>query len=160
MSDKISSERKAIYYTGMVLVVIGFVLFISTFFTFAAVFRDFGDSHGFGGFGITSKLSFLSPIIGMVLIIIGSILMTIGRKGAAGSGIILDPEKERDDLKPFSSAKGKMINDVVENIDIVNEVGKKVSKEDAKEVVKIKCRNCGALNDEDSKYCKSCGREI
>lgn len=151
MSDKISSERKAIYYTGMVLMVIGFILFISTFFTFA---------FGFGDFNVPSELSFLSPIIGMVLIIIGNILMAIGRKGVAGSGIILDPEKERDDLKPFSSAKGKMINDVVENIDIVNEVGKKMSKEDVKEVVKIKCRNCGALNDEDSKYCKSCGREI
>lgn len=151
MSDKISSERKAIYYTGMVLVVIGFILFISTFFTFAV---------GFGGFNVPSRLSIISPIIGMVLIIIGSILMAIGRKGAAGSGIILDPEKERDDLKPFSSAKGKMINDVIENIDIVNGVGKKMSKEDVKEVVKIKCRNCGALNDEDSKYCKSCGREI
>lgn len=149
MSDKISSERKAIYYTGMVLMVIGFILFISTFFTF-----------GFGDFNVPSKLSFLSPVIGMVLIIIGNILMAIGRKGAAGSGLILDPEKERDDLKPFNSAKGKMINDVVENIDIVNEVGKKISKEDVKEVVKIKCRNCGALNDEDSKYCKSCGREI
>ena len=160
MSNKISSERKAIYYTGMVFVIIGFILFISTFFTFASGFGDFSGAPGFGGFNVPSRLSFLSPVIGIVLIIIGNILMAIGRKGAAGSGIILDPEKERDDLKPFSSAKGKMINDVVENIDIVNEVGKKISKEDAKEVVKIKCRNCGALNDEDSKYCKSCGREI
>jgi len=29
-----------------------------------------------------------------------------------------------------------------------------------KEIIKIRCRNCGALNDEDAKFCKSCGREM
>ena len=79
------------------------------------------------------------------------------RKGTAGSGLILDPEKARDDLKPHNIAKGKMINDAVENIDIVKDMGKTT---DTKEIIKIRCKNCGELNDEDAKFCKSCGREI
>lgn len=33
----------------------------------------------------------------------------------------LDPEKAREDLKPYSAAAGRMINNVIENIDIVKE---------------------------------------
>ena len=108
MSNKISEERKALYYIGMILIVIGFILFISNIFTFG------NDDMFFQG-----PSTFMArPLVGMICIIIGSILMNIGKKGTAGSGLILDPEKAREDLKPHSIAKGKMINDAIENIDI------------------------------------------
>jgi uncharacterized OB-fold protein len=50
-----------------------------------------------------------------------------------------------------------MINDVISNIDVVDKI---TTPRSEKEVIKIKCRNCGSLNDEDAKYCKSCGKEI
>ena len=84
--------------------------------------------------------------------VIGGIFTNIGSKGAAGSGIILDPEKAREDLKPFNSAKGEMINDVIENIDVVKNIN-----HEQKEIIKVRCRNCGELNDEDAKFCKNCG---
>lgn len=147
MSNKISQERKALYYIGMVLIVIGFILFISNIFTFGNYDVFFQGPSAF----------MARPLVGMICIIIGSILMNIGKKGTAGSGLILDPEKAREDLKPHSIAKGKMINDAIENIDIVKGMGK---SQDSKEIIKIRCKNCGGLNDEDAKFCKSCGREI
>lgn len=152
MSNKISNERKALYYVGLVLIIIGVGLFMSSFFVGFT-----GMEPGF----IEGPSSFIKrPIIGMICMAIGSVLMNIGAKGAAGSGLILDPEKARDDLKPYSTAKGKMINDTVENIDIVKDVVKDKSEIQAREIIKIRCKDCGTLNDEDAKYCKSCGKEI
>lgn len=147
MSNKISDERKALYYLGLVLMVLGFIMFISTFFTFAR-----GDV-----FDMSGGSMMVTPVIGMIFMIVGGILRGIGEKGAAGSGLLLDPEKAREDLKPHSVAKGKMINDAVENIDLVKKMGE---TSQGKEIIKIRCRNCGQLNDEDAKFCKSCGREV
>ncbi len=44
-----------------------------------------------------------------------------------------------------------VIDDVMSNFD---------TKSANKEIIKIKCRNCGTLNDEDSTYCKSCGEKL
>lgn len=147
--SKITKQRKATYYIGMGMMVIGFLLFISVFFA-TARFMD-------NPFMYDRQPSFSSPIIGMILMMAGTFVMNIGAKGAAGSGLLLDPEKAREDLKPFNEAKGGMINDVVSNIDIIDNIGK---SHEEKEIIKIKCRNCGSLNEEDAKFCKSCGKEI
>lgn len=153
MSNKISSERKATYYIGLALIAVGFLIFFSGFFSFGS------DMHSFSHSGTPSF--FKRGVIGMVCIIVGGVLANIGARGAAGSGLILDPEKAREDLKPFNTAKGKMINDVVENIDVVNNLnlGHK-SNNSPKEIIKVKCRNCSTLNDEDSKFCKNCGEQL
>ncbi|MDF2821379.1 MAG: hypothetical protein K0R15_1820 [Clostridiales bacterium] len=91
------------------------------------------------------------------MIIAGFIIMNIGARGAAGSGLLLDPEKAREDLKPFNEAKGGMINDVISNIDIVGNLTK---PQENKEVIKIRCKSCKSLNEEDAKFCKGCGKEI
>ncbi len=151
MSNKISNERKSIYYLGLGLTVLGVVLFMSSFFIGAS-----GMDLGFGmDMGMPSF--FKVALIGMICIMVGGVLMNIGAKGAAGSGLILDPEKARDDLKPFTSAAGGMINDAMENIDLSKIKGE---KKEGKEVIKIRCRSCNELNDEDSKFCKSCGERI
>lgn len=150
---KISNERKATYYIGLVMIALGFILFISVFFSAASMMRDpFG-----GSFGMNRGPSFMNAVIGMVLMIAGGVVTNIGARGAAGSGIILDPEKAREDLKPYSEAAGGMINDVISNIDVVDKI---TGTKEEKEVIKIRCRSCGTLNDEDSKYCKNCGEEI
>lgn len=150
MSNKISTQRKAIYYVGIGMLVLGFILFISVFF---AVFGGMESN-----FFLNTSSLVTRPIVGMICMIIGSIMMNVGSKGIAGSGVILDPEKAREDLKPFNSAKGEMINDVIENIDVVKNISNQ--QKEVKEVVKIKCRYCGELNDEDAKFCKSCGKSI
>ena len=146
---KISKERKATYYVGIGMIGLGFILFISVFFSTASFMNDpFGGSRG---------PSFGNAVIGMVLMIVGSIIMNIGAKGTAGSGLLLDPEKAREDLKPFNEAKGGMINDVISNIDVID---KMTNSDEVREVIKIKCGSCGSLNDEDARFCKSCGKEL
>lgn len=150
---KISKERKATYYIGLGMVVLGFILFISVFFSMASFMnKPFG-----GSFGMDEVPSFMNAIIGMVLMIAGTVVMNIGARGAAGSGVILDPDRAREDLKPFSEAAGGMINDVISNIDVVDKI---TSSKEEKEVIKIRCRGCSSLNDEDAKFCKNCGKEI
>lgn len=146
---KITKQRKVTYYFGIGMMVIGFLLFISVFFDTARFMND--------PFAYERQSSFTSPIIGMIIMMAGTAIMNIGAKGAAGSGLLLDPEKAKEDLKPFNEAKGKMINDVVSNIDIIDNI---VKFHEEKEVIKIKCRSCGSLNDEDAKFCKSCGKEV
>jgi len=76
--SKITNTRKATYYIGTVMMVLGFILFISVFFSVAMFMNNpFGSSKG---------PSFTNSILGMVLLIIGSIVKNIGAKGAAGSG--------------------------------------------------------------------------
>lgn len=152
--SKISSERKATYYIGIGMMVLGFVLFISVFFSVASFMNN---PFGNGGFGTGGAPSFGNAIIGMVLIIAGSVVMKIGARGAAGSGLILDPEKAREDLKPYSEAAGGMINDAISNIDAVDKI---TGHKEEKEVIKVRCRNCDSLNDEDAKFCKTCGKEL
>ncbi len=160
---KISKERKITYYIGIGMMVLGFILFISTFFDIANFGDDLmggsfmGDPFTDDFFMRRSGPSFTKPITGMVLIIAGAIVMNIGAKGAAGSGLLLDPDKAREDLKPFNEAKGGMINDVLSNIDVVDRM---VKPDVQKEVIKIKCRDCGSLNDEDAKFCKGCGKKM
>ena len=146
---KITKKRKVTYYIGIGMMLLGFILFVSVFFRVASFMNNpFESSY---------RPSFMNSAIGMVLIIAGSIVMNIGARGAAGSGLLLDPDKAREDLKPFNEAKGGMINDVISNIDIVDSITK---SNEEKEIIKIRCRNCGSLNDEDAKFCKGCGKEI
>ena len=150
--SKISKQRKITYYIGIGMVVLGFILFLSVFFiAFNISNEPFSD-----------KLPPMqNSVIGIVLIISGSFVMKIGARGAAGAGLVLDPEKEREDMKPFNEAKGGMINDVISNIDVINDLTSSLSKSTTeKEIIKIRCISCDALNDEDAKFCKSCGKEI
>lgn len=155
---KISTERKVTYYIGTGMMVLGGILFISVFFSVFNSMNSFGNNFMSPGFFNEPKMpNFLNPIIGMVLMIVGGFVRNIGARGAAGSGLILDPEQAREDLKPFSEAAGGIVNDAINQVDAVKEFTK---AREEKEVIKIKCRNCGSLNDEDAKFCKSCGKEV
>ncbi len=147
MSSKISNQRKVLYYIGIGIVVIGFILFMSSFF----VEMD-------TGYSMETPSFFKRGVLGMICMIVGLVLASIGRSGAAGSGFLLDPDKQREDLKPFNESKGRMINDVIENVDILKNINQSSKEKGNIEVIKIKCRECRELNDEDAKFCKKCGK--
>ncbi|MGB4588278.1 MAG: zinc ribbon domain-containing protein [Clostridiaceae bacterium] len=149
MKNKISNERKALYYVGMGLMIIGVILFLSTF-----VVAFTGDPFEMMASG---RNPMANSIIGFIMIFIGSIIMNIGARGAAGSGLILDPDKAREDLNPYASAAGRLLNDALDEVDVLKKGG---SGEDAEEVIRIRCRECGELNEEDARFCKNCGKTI
>src|SRR4051812_21923469 len=93
---QIPPERKTIFYVGMVIGVIGFVCFISVFFSAALNFGDFTN------FEARSRSRSMRAVIGMVMIIAGTVMTRVGRMGWAGSGAKLDPEEARWDVEPWS----------------------------------------------------------
>jgi len=142
---KISDSRKGLYYGGMVITFIGMLLFLSTF-----VRVIFGFSGN--GMEMPSMGSFMGPpLIGMFLTVSGGMMRNVGLKGTAGSGMILDPDKARDDLKPWTEMAGGMVSDVLGEVHHEPQENTKV---------KIRCRHCKTLNEEDAKFCKSCGEPI
>lgn len=142
--------RKFVFYLGTILTGIGFILFFSTFFRVFFMFSNFsfGDDSSifnpFGGMGVS--------FIGFFMIFIGQIMRGIGRSGLAGSGILLNPKKEREDLEPFSRSKGGMVSDAYDEF-------KSENKETLHKVM-VRCPHCKTLNDEDAKYCDNCGKEL
>ena len=145
----ISSQRKNLYQIGVVLSVIGVIMFLSTFVMFAINFGDFDN------FEQQARNEALLSISGFILIIIGSIFQSIGRNGLAGSGWFLDTEQERKDLEPINRMKGGQLNDVLEEANLKEHLGNSHQT-----VIKIRCQSCRHLNDENDKFCGGCGKRI
>ncbi|MBV9851191.1 MAG: zinc ribbon domain-containing protein [Armatimonadetes bacterium] len=175
--NEISEGRQAIYYVGMALVVIGIVLFFSVFVSFFTAFAPFAPpTGGQCTSGLNGKLipcseisglpvpvphppDFTPALIGFGMIFVGGILMSIGRAGMAGSGIVLDPQQAREDLKPYSHMAGGMLDDALSSSPTVQKLVEH-HDEDGKTVIKIRCPHCRALNDENAKFCSQCGQAL
>jgi hypothetical protein len=122
---KISEERKALYYIGMVVMVIGIILFISVFVTGISNFGNFDNFEG------QAKSSMARAFGGMALMVVGGILRGIGARGLAGSGVVLDPQKAREDVEPWSRMAGGIIKDAIDETGI--KIGSN-SKEESKDM--------------------------
>jgi len=150
MSRKISEGRKGVYYLGMVLGVIGLLLFLSVFVSGAMNFGNFSNFEARGRSMATRAVT------GMVLMIAGGFLTSVGRAGLAGSGLKLDPEEARDELEPFSRQAGGMLKDMLDEAEINIGGG----GDEREQVIMIRCQSCGKLNDEDAKFCDECGKKL
>jgi hypothetical protein len=148
MVKQISEERKTAYYFGMGLMILGGILFASTFVTFAMNFGDFSN------FESDAKSGMFRAFGGMALLVVGGIIRGIGARGLAGSGIVLNPGQAREELEPYSRMAGGMVKDALDEADVSLGTGKPET------VIMVKCRECGRLNEEDSKFCQECGKQI
>ncbi|MDZ4858079.1 MAG: SHOCT domain-containing protein [Candidatus Hydrogenedentes bacterium] len=108
----VSEGRKAIYYIGGALSIIGVLTFFSVFISAASNFGDFSN------FAERGRSQFMRAIIGMGAMAAGGVLMGIGRAGLAGSGVVLDPERGRKDLEPWSRMSGGMLKDTLDEAGI------------------------------------------
>jgi len=148
----VSQERQVLYYVGMGLTVLGFLLFFSVFVTGALHFGNF--EH----FESRASSSMIRALSGMGLIVIGQILRGVGAKGLAGSGVILNPQQAREDLEPYSRMGGGMIRDSIEETgikELIEDLGDHDADIAAR--VMVRCQQCRTLNEEDAKFCKECG---
>jgi hypothetical protein len=147
MTREISEGRKTAFYLGTALQVLGGIMFASTFVIFAANFGNF--SH----FNETAQSSMFLAFGGMALLVVGAIIRRVGARGLAGSGTVLDPDRARQELEPYSRMAGGMIHDVLDEAD-VNLSGR------PEKVIMVRCPSCGKLNEEDSKFCQECGKAL
>lgn len=143
----VPSERKAAYYVGMAMTVVGLLVFLSVFVTGLMHFGDFTD------FSERARSEGLRAVFGMALMVVGSLVQRAGARGLAGSGVVLDPEQARRDLEPYSRMAGGMAADALDEAGVAP-TGRTL------EVVKLRCRACGKLNEDDSKFCQECGKAI
>lgn len=148
MSKKISEERQSAYFIGVSVMVLGGVLFASGFISFLAHFGDLSN------FESQAKTVGGLWFAGMALLIVGSIIRGVAARGLAGSGVVLDPEKARDDLEPFSRMAGGMAKDALD------EAGIALGDKEPERVIMVKCQACGKLNAEEAKFCQECGKKL
>lgn len=91
---------------------------------------------------------------GMALMIVGIIVMSVGARGAAGSGLVLDPKKAREDRNPspgWPAAWSRMLS---------TRPTSSSAKAHPKRLSLIRCKKCNKLNEEDSKFCQECGQSL
>lgn len=153
MARNISDSRKSLYMLGNVLIVVGFVSFLSVIVTGA---MNFG---GFRNFDAQVRSSSVRAVMGIILLMAGKAVRTVSARGLAGSGAILDPEQARKDLEPFSRQAGGMAKDFLDEADI--DLGsKRAGEAGAEQVVMLRCTSCHTLNEEGSKFCQECGKPL
>jgi hypothetical protein len=145
---QVSESRKNNYRLGQILIVLGFVLFLSNFIFFSASFGDFSNIRG----QVQRQVGL--AVGGMVCIVIGALLMKVGRYGKAGAGLVLDPERERFDKEPINRSIGGQLSDMLDEAGIAGKLGSQ------KEIIKIRCPHCQELNDETDKFCGQCGKSL
>lgn len=125
---QLSANRKAAYYAGLVIVVVGALVFFSVFVTGACHFGDFTD------FEARARSQFTRAVVGMALMVVGIVTRGIARAGVAGSGLKPDPEQARRDVEPWSRMTGGVLKDVLD------EAGVKLGKPDGDDALSIEER--------------------
>ena len=133
-SGQIPDSRRALYYIGIALMVIGGAVFVkfgllNVISSSPAIETPSFSGSGFPSFSPdgkpllqraqeTMESSMQGALVGMGLAVIGAVLANIGRAGLAGSGVILDPRQAREDLEPWSRLQGGMVADALDEAKI------------------------------------------
>lgn len=144
---QVSGSRKNTYRLGQIIILAGVAVFLYGLL-----------SKSFDATDITSVQSFfqrkiLCHIGGVICILAGFFMMKVGRYGKAGSGLVLDPEQERLDKEPINRSIGGQLGDMLDEAGIGSFGGRK-------EVIKVRCPHCKALNDEADQFCGQCGKAL
>jgi len=99
------------------------------------------------------SLWWVTFVVGILVSGLGSTIRRFAARGVAGSGLILDLDRARKDLEPFSRMAGGMLKDALDENDRID--GEKQERK-----IMIKCRSCGGLSQEKAKYCYECGDRL
>ena len=157
-SRNVSHQRKWLYQAGLALQLVGLALFLSFFLTVALLFGQFDAD-------VPSKLGvgFFRAVVGMICMLAGGVIRHIGASGVAGSGMILDPERAKQELEPYARMSGGLTDAAFSEMktvrDTLNNLGGRGS-EISIEVVRVRCQNCQQLNEETARFCNQCGKPI
>lgn len=162
MPREISEDRKFYHSVGLGLIVLGLLLFFGTMFS--GVLGQERRHEAFNKW-VQTKNPFDRPpslntgpspvpaLIGFFLVFAGILTRGIAAQGLAGSGLVLDPKRAREDLEPHSRMVGGMLSDALDEAKL--HLGA-----EPEQLVMIRCRTCSHLNPEESKFCNECGSEL
>jgi zinc ribbon protein len=142
---QVSLGRKIAFYFGYVLMAVGILLFVSLFLV------EFSMTPGRLG-----SLA-LRCLGGFAFLILGFSLRRIAIRGLAGSLLLLDPPRARDDLEPWSRAAGGLLDAALSEVKAVEDA---VRRTEPAVAARRRCPRCESPNDADARYCKRCGAEL
>ena len=128
---RISDSRKSLHAFGTILVVIGAAATVGGVISFVS---SFGSPQGMFAESFPPK-GFLIAGGGILLTGIGRGLRHLGARGIAGSGLVAGDDGD----VPAGATNGGATGP---------------------ERVKIRCRECRALHDEDARFCDQCGASL
>ncbi|MDO4257900.1 MAG: zinc ribbon domain-containing protein [Actinomycetaceae bacterium] len=161
----VQTWRKVVYYLGMAVTGLGFLIFAMPFLSFALF--QFGTPEWMENLpGAQPESPFSSaPIafrlipmsfVGFFFIAGGNFLTRLGKKGLAGSGVILSPKGEVADAEPWQRSEGAQMQDKFEEVPILRDAlaGRGGGSEPQ---IRVRCRSCGELDTEDARFCSGCG---
>jgi len=144
---QVSAGRKLTFYCGYLSMAAGAVFIVSIFFS------------GLDPFTWSRvRALVLRVVLGVGCFLMGLLLRKIGIRGLAGSVVILSPPGAREDLEPWSRAAGGLVNAALSEVEAVKKISGGLAE--GKEAIRVRCRSCRALNDEEARYCSQCGKEI
>ena len=164
--------RKGLIFIGLIILMIGLAL---TAIGFSAMFSTPNEPAGsedefntrtqssFTGFGMVGA--------GFFLVFIGGVLLAIGfgaghsryyggtRSSVNWSGGMGKPANEfPQEGDNVGTSRPPQVEDEDNEADENDHEGREKAPE--KEVVKVKCQECGHLEDEDAEFCSKCGKRI
>jgi hypothetical protein len=143
---QVSLGRKIAFYLGYLLMAAGALLFLSIFF----VGPPIAQPSRLGSLALRS-------LGGLALILLGRSLRRIAIRGLAGSLLILDPPRARDDLEPWSRAAGGLLDDALSEVRTLKDAARRA---EAGAETRRRCQRCETPNEADARYCKRCGAEL
>ena len=144
----VQTWRKIAYYAGAAL-----TLLVFSFFD--------GLSSGSGGSGPGSFVAFRDfplAFVGFFLILAGQGLRAVGRRGLAGSGVVLSPEGEARDAEPWRRSRGAQMQDALEEMPMVRDAVAQGAA--GQPQIRVRCTACGYLETEDARFCSGCGASM
>lgn len=124
-------------------------------------FLTLGSTFVFGTFSAESHpVSFgLKIICGLLLFFGGAIFTGVSFLVLIIRLLLRDPQQIRKEMEPYNRARGGMISDTLDEVEILHEVVDKLGTAQPPQpaTVKIRCRACQTLNEETAKFCQQCG---
>jgi hypothetical protein len=143
---QVSLGRKIAFYLGYLLMAAGVLLFLSIYF----VGLPLAQPSRIGSLALRS-------LGGLALVLLGLSVRRIAIRGLAGSLLILDPPRARDDLEPWSRAAGGLLDDALSEVQALKDAARRA---EAGAEARRRCTRCETPNEADARYCKRCGTEL
>ena len=144
---QVSPGRKLAFYGGYVCMVAGLVLWVTVFTSL------FGKSASFS----PSAIGYLTlrAALGLALLLLGRVLRRIGILGLAGSMVVLDPPKAKEDLEPWSRAAGGLVDAALSEVSALKRPAE--PRAAAPGPTSVPCPRCQAPNEPGARFCGQCG---
>ena len=167
-----NKPRKGLMVIGLIILVIGLALAaIGASAMFSVPNEPAGSEDEFNDQTQSTMTGFGMVGAGFFLMFLGGVLLMIGfgagrsryyggaRSSVNWSGGMGKPANEfPQEGDNVGTSRPPQVEDEAEEID-EDDDGEK-EKSPKKEVVKVKCRECGHLEEEDAEFCSKCGKRI